>query len=333
MIYSELEAIGKEGSTDYGDYIVTSAGKSTDVKTVFDIMAIPDYAPYVYFKVGRIIQQTTITEPEIVKVPVDGQDHQISDSVGSMTIYFDGGLEYSIKGSGSQALIFVLYDVFYESVANLDSILSHLADINWPYPTGTVHYYDTSLIDLKTQLHNTPRYAGSELEEGKKCVTNAQYSSPSFTTEHITSNGLVWNSTYVDTTKNNSYWIHKTSGYIDVYLVFYANVTSSSTWTIATINSDIINYGASYDTSYYGFIGNDNYGSFSSVYLVRSGSDGDAGNLQIRGIGMVKKGKNTSGITSSYATYACIRIIPNSWNSTANYELRSTYLQETIEDV
>ena len=333
MIYSELEAIGADGSTDYGDYIVTSAGKGPDSGYSYEFVVIPDDAPFVYFKVGRIVQNTTVTKPEIVKVPVDGQDHQISDSVGSMTIYFNGSFEYSIKGSESADMVFVLYDVFYEPGSELDSILSHLADINWPYPTGTVHYYDTSLIDLKTQLHNTPRYAGSELEEGKKCVTNAQYSSASFTTEHITSNGLVWNSTYVDTTKNNSYWIHKTSGYIDVYLVFYANVTSSSTWTIATINSDIINYGASYDTSYYGFIGNDNYGSFSSVYLVRSGSDGDAGNLQIRGIGMVKKGKNTSGITSSYATYACIRIIPNSWNSGVNYDLRSTYLQETIEDV
>ncbi len=247
-----------------------------------------------------------------------------------MAISYDG--DKTITITKINASMIQLTDIVYQTNASLNSVLSHLADINWPYPTGTVHYYDTSALDLKNSLAGTPRYAGYDVGSGNECQTTTGYYNAAYCDNtYITSNALVWNSTNVDTSKANSYWINKTSTYIDIYLEFYAKttITTANTWIIATINASVIDYKFSYNPVYFGCIMNDGSGTFSEVYMTRTGSDGDTGNLEIRGVGSVAKGKGT-GIGTGYLTYVQIRLLPNSYNSSEDYDLRSTGIGQTI---
>lgn len=216
------------------------------------------------------------------------------------------------------------------SEASLDLICSHLAEINWPYPTGTVHFHDFTYLNLN-DLDGTPRYAGEDVGEGNECVTTVTNVMPAYKRDN--SGTLTWNTSIVDTSKSNSYAINKTSTYIDIKGIFYPKsaITTQATYTFATVDATTIDYNTSLSPVYYGYVWNDSAGSFSNIYLQRAGSNGDAGNLQLRGMCVIKKSKDTSGMAANTATVFQIRIIPNFYNTVTNSNLRGKAFGQRIQ--
>jgi len=203
-----------------------------------------------------------------------------------------------------------------DTYGKVDDILSHLADINWPYPTGTV-------LTRYGDLANANMISAIGLNRYVEGVDGAQTSLTRTTSymeglELSNTDAITWNTTNITSGSIVARISFPGVVFLRGYAVLKLAITSAGTWTIGDLSSNLINYYQAYNASIYGSLHSDDGSAVAGLYVQRIGSAGAASNLRLYGMGYVGKSKTAS---SSIASGSTIRfsgyIVPNYSNASA----------------